>query len=617
MPWLDPRFPSPAIGLLTATLARAGLPVRAFSFHLEAMEFFARELAADRSVAAARRMLARVGFLWGPDEAYQGVFAVPPLRPSLRRGEPDPLGALPPGQRALARRARAAAGRYLAECAAEVARAAPRVVGFSVTFTFTQLLASLALARRLKEDDPRRVIVFGGGLAGPVGIALHRAFPWVDLVVRGCADAIAVPLMADLLAGRPVRDLPGGCVRRAGRTVVLPGAPPATADLDALPVPDYDEFFARLERSWLRAELRPQVALPFEGSRGCWWADRSRCRFCGHNAVDLAFRAKSPTRVAAEVAALARRYGTRRLFATDAILAPRFARTVAPRLARRGGFELYAQVKANLTREDLRRLAAAGLRLIQPGIESLSTPVLRLMAKGVTALDNIRLLRWCAELGVTPLWNLLYGFPDEPPEEYARMAALFPALTHLPPPSAVHPMVLHRHSPYFERPTEHGLVVGRRRSDVRAFLDVDEATADELAYAFHFRRRDGRDGESYAGAVRAAAAAWQEAYATDRAALRWRRDGRRLLVIDGRRGRRVTVRLDATEARIYRACAAGARPAAIARRLGPGRAVPSAAEIRELLDALVRERLACREGERYLALALAPPGAGVRRERTP
>ena len=59
-----------------------------------------------------------------------------------------------------------------------------------------------------------------------------------------------------------------------------------------------------------------------------------------------------------------------------------------------------------------------------PGIESLSTPILRLMDKGVTALQNIRLLKLCSEFGIQPLWNIMYGFPGEPPDEYEQRRKL-------------------------------------------------------------------------------------------------------------------------------------------------------------------------------------------------
>ena len=72
--------------------------------------------------------------------------------------------------------------------------------------------------------------------------------------------------------------------------------------MDALPLPDYDEYAALAEKHgllWL---------LSIEGSRGCWW-DRSRrsgnaratCHFCNLNVQWMGYREKSVARLVAEV----------------------------------------------------------------------------------------------------------------------------------------------------------------------------------------------------------------------------------------------------------------------------------------------------------------------------
>src|SRR5439155_6118718 len=124
--------------------------------------------------------------------------------------------------------------------------------------------------------------------------------------------------------------------------------------------------------------------------------------------------------------------------AVDNIIDMRYYRDVLPRLKELDlDVALFYETKANLRKEQVRLLREAGITRIQPGIESLSTNVLRLMGKGVTALQNIQLLRWCAEFGVHPGWNLLAGFPGEDPADYARQAAIVPLLTHLVPPQGV------------------------------------------------------------------------------------------------------------------------------------------------------------------------------------
>jgi hypothetical protein len=56
------------------------------------------------------------------------------------------------------------------------------------------------------------------------------------------------------------------------------------------------------------------------------------------------------------------------------------------------------------------------VHFLPPGIESLGTPILALMRKGITGLQNARLLKWCAESGIHVFWSVIYGFPGEPAE---------------------------------------------------------------------------------------------------------------------------------------------------------------------------------------------------------
>ena len=48
----------------------------------------------------------------------------------------------------------------------------------------------------------------------------------------------------------------------------------------------------------------------------------------------------------------------------------------------------------------------------------LSTHVLKLMRKGTSMLQNLRLLKWCRYYGIEVAWNLIWGFPGETEEDY-------------------------------------------------------------------------------------------------------------------------------------------------------------------------------------------------------
>jgi ribosomal peptide maturation radical SAM protein 1 len=342
-----------------------------------------------------------------------------------------------------------------------------------------------------------------------MGVALHRLFPFVDYVCSGEADLTFPPLAEAVLQGRPVGPIPGVTRRVDGRTMPPRTAGAPVADMDALPVPDYGDFVEQLAATALPD--REHLHLLIETARGCWWGQKSHCTFCGLNGSTMQFRAKSAERAVAEFTELAERYGPSVLAAVDNIIDMRYFRDVLPALAAlKLPVQLFYETKSNLRKEQVRLLSEAGIVHIQPGIESLSTNVLRLMGKGVTALQNIQLLRWCAEFLVQPGWNILGGFPGEDPADYARQAALVPLLTHLPPPQSVAPIRLDRFSPLFVHAGANGI---RNVRAARAYEFVYPFAAEDLAGLaayFDFDYADGRDPIEYMATLRREVEAWSD-----------------------------------------------------------------------------------------------------------
>jgi hypothetical protein len=111
------------------------------------------------------------------------------------------------------------------------------IVGFSCMYT--QELASLALARRLKARDPEKTIVFGGAnCEQEMGEALHRLFPFVDAVVSGKADWVFPELVRRLRRGVDLGSLPNIAFRRGAERCATMRRPPLSGAMDDLPYPD-------------------------------------------------------------------------------------------------------------------------------------------------------------------------------------------------------------------------------------------------------------------------------------------------------------------------------------------------------------------------------------------
>jgi ribosomal peptide maturation radical SAM protein 1 len=181
------------------------------------------------------------------------------------------------------------------------------------------------------------------------------------------------------------------------------------------------------------------------------------------------------------------RYGVGRFYSMDLIMPREYLRTLLPQIAERGhDWMFFYEIKANMRRSELETLAAAGVRWVQPGIESLDADLLALMRKGVKPFQNILLLKWCQELGIYCGWNLLFGLPGESQASYTRMAELIPKLTHLQPPSGGGRFQLHRFSPYFEHPEAHGVHWDGAHRMFQYAFPVDKADLDQLVYLHDF-----------------------------------------------------------------------------------------------------------------------------------
>ena len=356
----------------------------------------------------------------------------------------------------------------------------PDLVGFSTTFM--QNVPSLAVAARIKRYAPHVLTVFGGGNCdGPMGAALHRNFPFIDYVVRGEAELTFPALLDAIERGAAPEKIPGVCWRRDGVSVANPDSrhplPPGK-----IPTPDYGDWFERFESSLIETYVEPKLVL--ESARGCWWGEAHQCTFCGLNGSLIQFRSKPADRMIAELTELVERHRTLDVIMVDNIIDNRYFVDVLPRIAALDwDLRFHYEVKSNLKDWEVAALRAAGVAHVQPGIESLSTRVLKLMDKGVHGVHNVRALRDCESAHLTTTWNYLYGFPGETPDDYWPIIRQVPALVHLQPPSGDTGILLERFSPHFDKP-ELGYTYRTPSKIYKHVYDLPQSELQDLVYLF-------------------------------------------------------------------------------------------------------------------------------------
>ena len=419
---------------------------------------------------------------------------------------------------------------------------------------FAQNLAALAILRIVKELNPAAVTALGGAnCESPMGDALVERFPFVDRIFSGRATVSfpsflqayeqtgtldgmpaidGVLSRPDLAAGSFVRATPASSAVAA--TAARPVTPKAARRF-AAPTLDYDDFIAELSAAPFEAE----IVLSFETSIGCWWGEKSHCTFCGLNSSTMEFRALDADEAVEAINSLVERYSTvcSKFEAVDNILARKYFSSVLPRLRIPDNVSLFYEVKANMSEADVRALARAQIRRIQPGIEGLSTQAVRLLRKGVDALHNVALLRNCRRHGIWVDWNLLVAIPGETAEIYEQTLKEAPKLVHLEPPAGAFDIRFDRFSPYFRYPDQFGLRIAPFKF-YSYLYDFEDSFLSQVAYFFE----DAPEGMGRRNAFRseidrlhAQIETWKARWAlAPEPVLESRSEGRRTVVIDGR-----------------------------------------------------------------------------------
>jgi ribosomal peptide maturation radical SAM protein 1 len=359
---------------------------------------------------------------------------------------------------------------WVEEVAAAVAALNTRIVGCSTMFE--QTAASIALLRRIKQLSPQTVTIIGGpNCEAEMAQGIARLSPAIDYIFSGESEITFVNFLGQVKANqRPTERIIYGqpCHR-----------------LDALPRPDFGEFYEQFKHYLpaLASQLQ-RIALVYETSRGCWWGQKHHCTFCGLNGQGMAFRAKSPDTVINDLKHLLAEYPSRQVRLSDNIMPFTYFKTLLPRLKTElPGLQLFYEQKANLSLAQVMALKQAGVVEIQPGIEALSSSLLKRMDKGVSARQNIALLRYARAADLQLIWNLLWGFPGDQRQEYEETLALLPLLRHLQPPTGLHHLSIDRFSPYFDRPADYGI---RQIRPFGSYAQLLPPEIDPGQLAYHF-----------------------------------------------------------------------------------------------------------------------------------
>ncbi len=344
----------------------------------------------------------------------------------------------------------------------------PKIVG--VTSTFDQNNASISLINAIKSSQPDIITLLGGAnCEDEMSDGIASLNSKVDYIFSGESDTVFLPSLKKLLSGRQLDEQ------------VIRSQP--VMNLNDSPLPCFEEFYQQYSLLVDKNKLA-DIALPFETSRGCWWGQKHHCTFCGLNGDGMTFRFKKAEKVTSELIATQKQHQVKKVQMVDNIMPVVYFKDLLPELSKQNlGLEIFYEQKANLAVDKLLALKAAGITVIQPGIESFSTRLLKLMDKGVSGAQNLLLLRNSKSLGLSLAWNLLHGFPGDRLSDYKPTYKLISSIMHLQPPVGFFQLSLDRFSMYHKAPKKYAI---NNLRPLAAYDDVYPTWANKNKLAYYF-----------------------------------------------------------------------------------------------------------------------------------
>jgi ribosomal peptide maturation radical SAM protein 1 len=602
MPFSYSKYPSIQLGTLSALLKAQGIPVECHHLNVR----FAHkigvplyEMICEKRALFGEWLFSYLLFRDNPKRMdYPRLFK--PVFEQIAQQSGHPIGYFED-------MATRMAPQFLTSALTSIDWGQYKLVGF--TSTFDQNVASLTMAKLIKDVYPHVKIVFGGAnYDGEMGLEYFRAFPFIDHVVVGEGEVTFPALVRHIVEGVESPYPQGVTYRKDGHIGFTPNTTLFT-DFTKMGPPDYDDYYHLLAELGDAAQGLDRVLL-YEGSRGCWWGEKHHCTFCGLNAQSMKFRAKSSEQVASEMGYLSNRYDTARFRLVDNIIDMKYVENLFGKFAAdHCDLDVFIETKSNLQKSQIRTLAVGGVKCMQPGLESLSLTQLRAMDKGVTPLQNILCLKWSFYYRVAVSWNILLGFPGETNEDYLRQIDLIPLLLHLQPPEATGKFWLERFSPYYTKPQEYGVRITGPGMAYEYVYDSAQVDLTKIAYDFEYELDNWPvDPHLYQELV-AAIEGWQRLHASnDRPFLYFSKAMNYVTVYDGRNPQSPTrQRYDGAAARIIEICNEAAKSVEqIRAALGDSSLKPAVPgeEVTDALAVLTSRRILYEERGKYFTLAI-------------
>ena len=338
-----------------------------------------------------------------------------------------------------------------------------------LTSMFSQNTACFAFAERLKKINPEVIIIMGGSNCEyPMGIEILKFLSSIDYVFSGSAlKNFPIFISNCINKNNDANENINGIFSKINiqyeanweenkkSTEETPDKQIFNMWGDKLDINeklslDYQSFIeSYYQKLATKTKTKPSIFL--ETSKGCSWGEKVQCTFCGLNSHDLSFKMMKNEIAIDYIGEHIKKYSNdiEIVNFVDNSMPKNYLEKVFPKIEIPEHISFFCEIRPDFEDEEIELFIKNKIFCVQPGIESLYTPVLKLMKKGTTLINNIRLLKQFKIHDIHCLWNLLIGFPEEPEEVYVYYINNLPSFYHLPPPFGLFRVRFDRYSHYY------------------------------------------------------------------------------------------------------------------------------------------------------------------------
>ena len=274
----------------------------------------------------------------------------------------------------------------------------------------SQIIPGLTLTHMLKKETNAHINI-GGNFFGRIKDELKKHKEFFELfadsvtVEEGEGPIVEVAKFVNDII--PIEKVPNLLYYKNNKVFENEKMNPVKLDdMANMDLSDYDfsKYFA------------PEIVLPYQSSRGCYWG---KCSFCDQD-FGQNFNVKNSDKVIKEFKEFKEKYNITSFEFIDESVSPSYMKELSDKLEENNlnvSYFVDARLETGFTKEVLKKAQNEGLRMILWGLESGSIPVMKLINKGIDLDRRFEILKNAKEAGIWNFAFIFFGFPTETKED--------------------------------------------------------------------------------------------------------------------------------------------------------------------------------------------------------